>query len=162
MKIINRNITAALAAMFTMIGIAQESRAANLTLDGDGMYKLATKVNFSPSGGPQSGRYTNFGADYYHRATIGIQWITNRSGGASGQMSFEFWAMPFYGATSGVVLMTKGVKPLQGGGFYNSAQADGYAIYLDRYRFPEINLWEYTRFGWKHRDYLTFKSKVIL
>lgn len=162
MKKIKLSLTAALAAMFALTSIPSETRAADLTLNGDGSYKLGTQIRYSYTGRQQSGRYGNFGADNYHTATIGIEWITNRSGNRSGSMSFELWAMPYYGATSGVVLMTRGLSPLGGGNIRQPVNADGYAIFLNRYRFPELNLWEYTRSGWRNRDYLTFNRKNLL
>jgi hypothetical protein len=162
MKTIHRNITAALAAMLAFTGITGESRAANVTLDGDASYTLGRYVSYSPNGRMQSGRYGNFGADNYHHATIGIQVLTNRSGTKSGRMSFELWAMPFYGATSGVVLMTKGLGALEAGRYRSPVRPDGYAIFLNRNRFPELNLWELTSSGWRHRDHVTFTRKDLL
>ena len=77
-------------------------------------------------------------------------------------MSFEIWAMPYYGATKGIILMTRHLNPLYANNYYVSKERTGYAISLDAYRFPELNLWEFTRNGWKWRDALTFKRKGYL
>ena len=110
----------------------------------------------------QSGRKPYLGGGYYHKAEIAMDYITNRSTRRSGDLSFELWAMPYYGATSGVVLMTKGADALGGGGSYTNASPEGYAVLLDRRRFPELNLWEFTRRGWKFRDALSFSRKADL
>jgi hypothetical protein len=70
--------------------------------------------------------------------------------------------MPFYGASKGIVLMTRGLDPLKPGATRTNKRCNGYAIYLDEFRFPEINIWEYTRKGWKFRDALSFKRDNLL
>ena len=77
-------------------------------------------------------------------------------------MSFELWAMPYYGATSGTILMTKGVSSLWGGYNYADYISTGKAISLNRYRYPELNLFEYAYSGWKWRDALSFSYKNLL
>ncbi len=140
-----------------------EVKAANVTLDGYGFYSLARRQVFHREPGlKQSGRKPYLGAGYYRKAEIGMDYITNRSSKRSGDLSFELWAMPYYGATSGVVLMTKGMKPLRGGGTYRDRSPKGFAVLLDRRRFPELSLWEFTRKGWKFRDALSFPRKTYL
>ena len=125
--------------------------------------QLGSRITYYGGGGPnQSGRYASLGSDYYHKATIGSRWITNHSNSKSGDLSFELWAMRYYGATSGIVLMTRGLNPLYGGSYYSRVERSGHAVFLDRFRFPELDLWEFTRNGWKWRDALTFTKKDLL
>jgi hypothetical protein len=162
MKLICRTLTTAAAAAFTLIGALPEARAAKVRLDGSGYYELGTNIRYYPTGTRQTGRYDNLGTDYYHRATIGVRWMTNQSPGRSGSLSFELWGMPYYGATKGIVLMTYGVWSLAGRQYRNNPSVTGNAVFLDRYRFPELNLWENTRKGWRWRDNLTFRRKNLL
>lgn len=162
MKAITRNFTTAAAALIALIGTNPETRAANLTLDGSGFYELGHKVRHSTEGVSQSGRYSSLTGAYYRRTTIGMEWITNNSRSRSGKLSFEFWGMPYYGATSGVVLMTRSVGALSGGHFYETIERNGHAVFLNEYRFPELNLWEHTRNGWKFRDALSFEQNNLL
>lgn len=162
MKSIIRNLTAATAALVTLFAAAPESQATKVTLDGAGYYDLGTTIKYYGGGVKQSGRYGNLGADYYHKATISMKWITNRTSNRSGDLSFEFWGLPYYGATKGIVLMTRSAGPLNGGAYYFEKAWKGYAIFLDEYRYPELNLWEYTRKGWKWRDALSFRQNNLL
>jgi hypothetical protein len=138
------------------------SKAANVTLDGTGYYNLSNSIRYYGVGAKQYGRYANLGSDYYHEANYSMEWITNRSQGNSGPLSVEFWGMPYYGATDGIVLMTRSANPLRGGGYYNRKAWTGWKVFLDQRRFPEINLWESTRSGWRFRDALSFRRSNIL
>ena len=146
------------AALLTLAGIT-DSRAANLTLDGSGFYKVNARESYRDRGARQTGRYRNLGEDYYHRAKIGMDWITNNSNRRSGSLSFELWAMNYYQSTGGIILMTRGLKQLRGGYYYESKVKRGHAVSLDRRRFPELSLWEFTKKGWKWRDSLVFDRK---
>jgi len=160
-----KNLTAVAALALAAVTVAPEAKAANVTMDGYGEYFTNNSpgaVKYYGKGVKQGGRYKNLGADYYHKAYITMDFITNRSNSGSGSLSFEFWAMPYKGATSGIILMTKGLDPLGRKQSYNGVTAKGYAISLDRSRFPETNLWEFTRNGWKFRDALTFPRKAYL
>lgn len=160
MKTILHQLTA--IALFAAAALP-EAKATEVTLDGYGSYSLARRLVFRPEPGvKQSGRKPYLGGGYYHKAEIGMDYITNRTTRRSGDLSFELWAMPYYGATSGVVLMTKGLDSLGGGRSYTNGSAEGYAVLLDRRRFPELNLWEFTRKGWKFRDALSFSRKADL
>ena len=155
--------TTALAILAATFGTVLDTRASDLTLDGSAFYQLGSRITYYGGGGPnQSGRYASLGSDYYHKATIGSRWITNHSNSKSGDLSFELWAMRYYGATSGIVLMTRGLNPLYGGSYYSRVERSGHAVFLDRFRFPELDLWEFTRNGWKWRDALTFTKKDLL
>ena len=162
MKPIARILTAAVAAILTITGTTGESQAAKVRLDGSGYYEFEPTINYYSNGVRQTGRYGNLGRDYYRKTTYSMRWITNHSGSRSGDLSFEFWGMPYYGADSGIVLMTRGLNPLNGGSYYPKLSRKGYAIYLDEYRFPELNLWEYTRSGWRFRDALSFSRDNLL
>ncbi|HEX7261462.1 MAG TPA: hypothetical protein VF258_06570 [Luteolibacter sp.] len=160
MKTILHQLTA--IALFAVAALP-ETKAANVTLDGYGFYSLGRRLAFHPEPGlRQSGRKPYLGGGYYHKAEIGMDFITNRSTRRSGDLSLELWAMPYYGATSGVILMTKGMDSLGGGRFYRDRSLEGFAVQLDRRRFPELSLWEFTRRGWKFRDALSFTRKTYL
>lgn len=139
-----------------------EIQAARVTLDGSGYYTFNSSPRYYGMGAKQYGRYRNLGADYYRNTTISMEWITNRSKNHSGPLSFEYWGMPFYGADSGIVLMTRSANPLNAGRFYKNRSWRGWAIFLDEFRFPELNLWESTRRGWKFRDALSFRRDNLL
>lgn len=139
--------------------VVPEADAADVRLDGYGFYSYSSKVRYYGKGKKQGGRYSNLGADYYSSTRNGMDFLTNHSKSKSGSLSFEFWGMPYYGATSGVVLMTRGVNPLNGGRSIKNFRNSGYAVFLDEDRYPELSLWEFTRQGWKFRDALSFTTK---
>lgn len=151
-----------IAATLAFVASAGTAPAARVTIDGAGFYELSTTIKYYGGGVKQSGRYGNLGADYYRSSTVGADWIVNRSPVASGNLSFEFWGMPYYGANQGIVLMSRGLRPYGPGGSSSRVRCKGYSIYLDELRFPEINLWEFTRLGWRWRDALTFKRRIWL
>lgn len=163
MKSIIQQITAVAAVLFTVAVSVPESQAANIRLKGSGYYRLGSYYIFSHGDGKeQSGRYDYLGSDYYHKIEYGMDYITNTSGYRSGSLSYEFWALPYYGATSGIVLMTRGLSPLPSGARYVNLYRNGWGISLDRYRYPEQNIWEFTSGGWKFRDSLAFSKKTLL
>ncbi len=148
------------AAALALALFAPAASAAKLTLDGYGYYEFQSRNHYYGHGGAeQNGRYSYLGRGYYHKTEIGMDYLTNRSRRRSGDLSIEFWAMPFYGATSGTILMTRSRDSLGGGDSLENVDPRGQAISLDKRRFPEINVWEYTRRGWKFRDALTFTRK---
>jgi hypothetical protein len=104
----------------------------------------------------------NLGAGYYHNVEIGIDFLTNHSTVSSGSLSYEFWAMPYYNATSGIILATHGVDSMKAGSSHSNFSRDGLTVLLNARRFPEQNLWELTRNGWKFRDVLRFTRKNLL
>ena len=161
-SIIHKLIAAAVAVSATGF-VAPEARAADLRLEGYGYYEVANYVRFYAKPPKQGGRFNKFrGGDYYHKAEIGMDFLTNYSNSRSGDLSFEFWAMPYFGATKGIILMTEGLSPIRANRSFRNLTGEGYAIDLDRRRFPELNLWEYTRKGWKFRDALSFDYKAWL
>lgn len=155
MKTIASTVAAAVMACAGMFQIPT-ARAADVTLDGTGYYELGSYAGYYRRGTAQSGRYRNLGAGYYTTGEIGMDEITNNSRSRSGSLSFEVWALPYYGATSGSVLMTRQLGRLRGGYGYFDQASFGRAVSLDRYRYPELNLFEYTRYGWGWRDALSF------
>ncbi len=162
MKFIIPRLTAAAVAILTTAIIIPEAHATKLRLSGSGYYDLASRESYFRGGRPQSGRYDNLGEGYYRNAEIGMERVVNRWNSRSGSMSFELWAMPFYGATSGPVLMTYGLDPLKGGFHYSNVVAFGKAVSLNKRRYPEFELYEYTKKGWVWRDLLKFSSKTLL
>ncbi|MES2924083.1 MAG: hypothetical protein V4819_21200 [Verrucomicrobiota bacterium] len=162
MKSIIQQSIAVAAVFFTVAGSIPELQAADMRLNGSGYYKLGNREVFSTEGKEQSGRYKNLGRDYYHKVEYGIEVITNDSYSGSGTLSYEFWAMPYYGATSGIVLMTRKLGAFSRREVQEDVWKNGYAISLNRNRIPEQSLWEFTRNGWKFRDALTFTRKAYL
>ncbi len=163
MKSILTKLIAA-AVVFSASGfVLPEAKAANLRLEGYGYYEVSNYVKYYAKPPKQGGRFNKFrGGDYYHKAEIGMDYLVNHSNSRSGDLSFEFWAMPFYGATKGIILMTQGLSPIRANRAYNNLTGKGYAIDLDRRRYPELNIWEFTRQGWKFRDALSFNYKAWL
>jgi len=154
-----KNLAAAAAIVAGAIISAPGATAADIVFEGRGAYHFGGAVNYYKNGIEQGGRYKNLGADDYRKCTINVDHVTNRSKSATGTLSLEFWAMPYKGATAGIILMTKGLEPLPKLKSYNQISGYGYAIYLDRRKFPEFNIWERTRSGWKFRDALKFTAK---
>lgn len=136
--------------------------AADVALEGSGYYELGSRVGYYRYGTAQSGRYSNFGAGYYRSGEIGMEEVTNFSSSRSGSLSFELWALSYYGATTGSVLMTQQLNPLWGGYSQFDVAGFGRARSLNRYRYPELNLFEYTRYGWKWRDALSFGFRDLM
>lgn len=157
-----RHLVTAAVSLVTVITSTPASRAADLTLDGSGYYNLDSSEYRSNGRYLQSGRYNSLGKTYYHSAEIGMDEINNNSSVGSGSLSFELWAMPYYGANRGPILMTYGLSPLRGGYYLSDVVAEGEAVSLDRYAFPELDLFEYTRKGWKWRDVLMFSYDDLL
>lgn len=162
MKHIIQQFTAAAALMFATVGAIPQAHASNITLDGSGHYLLGYTERYYGAGTAQTGRYQNLGADYYHKVEYGIDYLTNHSSHRTGSMSFEFWAMPFYGANSGIILMTRGLDSLPTYGSVTNLSRSGLAISLNARRFPEIDLWELTYYGWKFRDAFSFSQRNLL
>jgi hypothetical protein len=162
MKSLVQKITTAAAATFALALSMPEAQAAKITLDGYGYYALGTKVTYYGSAPKQNGRYRTLGSDYYHKASFQIDFLTNRSNSGSGSLSYEFWAMPYYGATTGIVLMTRGVQSMAPNTSVKNFKKAGLGVFLDARKFPEMNIWEYTRKGWNFRDALSFTRKIRL
>ena len=160
MSSIARKITVA-ATMLAAIALSiPQARSADMRLEGEGYYKLTDRSKFFQEGVEQSGRYRNLGRDFYRQVEYGIDFIGNDSDKRSGSLSYELWALPFYGSTSGIILMTRGIQSIPGRSSIDGVVRTGYGVSLNKRRFPEQSLWEYTRKGWKFRDALSFTSKA--
>jgi hypothetical protein len=162
MQSILKKLSTAAAATIAVFCSLQPSEAAKVTIDGSGFYELSTTLKYYPTGYTQTGRRPYLGPGEYHRAKIGARWLSNNSEVKSGTLSFELWAMPFYGATNGIVLMTSSVPGIPALRYYSNFRRSGHAAFIDRYRHPELNLYEYTRSGWQWRDNLTFQRRTLL
>jgi hypothetical protein len=162
MKSIIKRLTTATAALFAVATILPEAQATKVTLEGYGSYKLAGSDGYFDNPPVQGGRYNSLGRDYYHRAVIKMDYITNKSRTRSGDMSFELWGMAYYDATTGLVLMTRGINPVRGKRNIRAIREEGYAVSINEFRFPELDLYEYTSSGWIARDHLTFSKKAKL
>lgn len=161
-QLMKRHLLSALAAVIALAGLSSPLHAAKVRLEGSGYYELGKSVDYDGNGKKQSGRKYTLGANFYHSGKISMEWIINRSGYKTGDLSFEFWGMPYYGATSGKVLMTRSLDRLSPYDDYHKKYRKGDAVFLDQYRFPEINIWEFTSNGWRFRDALSFKRKNLL
>ena len=162
MKSLANKIIAAAIALVALVGTAPEAKATVLALDGYGGYTLGGSKSYYSGGAYQSGRYSNLGAGYYRSGNIRMSQITSYSSNRSGSLSFELWAMPYYGASSGSVLQTTGLNPLYGYNYYYNVSKYGSAKFLNKYRYPELNLFEYTSYGWSWRDDFTFSAIKVL
>lgn len=146
----------AFAAVVSMFGGIPVAKAADLDMRGYGSVNESAYETYSYYGASQSGRYRNLGEGYYRRTTIGVDGIRNYSGYRSGSISFELWAMPYYGATSGTVLMTTNAGTVYGFSTKLNVYRTGNKMAYDGYAFPELNIWEYTSRGWRFRDNIAF------
>ena len=162
MKTTIKRLTTGAVALSAVLLSALDTRAADVRLEGYGDYVINDSEAFFPRPPKQSGRYRDLGRDYYHKAEIRMDYVSNLSRSGSGSLSFELWAMPYYDATSGIVLLTRAINPIRGGRSVDGASGSGYAVSLGKKRFPELSLWEYTRKGWINRDHLTFDYKDYL
>lgn len=146
----------AFVAMVSMFGGISGAKAADLELRGYGSVSESRYESYLRYGAAQDGRYRNLGAGYYRRTTIGVDGIRNYSSFGSGSLSFELWAMPYYGASSGSVLMTTYAGSVYGSATKWNVYRTGNKEAFNGYAFPELNLWEYTRSGWGFRDNIAF------
>lgn len=162
MKYLTKKLTLAAAIALAFGGGITESQATKVTLDGSGFYKTGLREFYFKRAPKQTGRYRKLGADYYHKGRFGMDQISNDTTRNSGTLSFEFWAMNYYQASSGIILMTRKLHPLNAGYYYPNKEKRGYALSINRSRYPELSLWEYTRKGWKWRDALSFTRKTRL
>jgi hypothetical protein len=152
-----------LLAALALLSSSMTAEATNVTLQGYAPYPTlgGTKTYYSGGAG-QSGRYSNLGGGYYRTTTIRTNRINNASSYRSGSLSFELWAMPYYGASQGYVLHTRGYSGLNGYNYYYNVSSSGYARFYNTYRYPELNLFEYTTSGWAWRSDLSFSSYTLL
>lgn len=159
MKTANVRFGIAFVAVVSMFGGISGAQAADLELRGYGSVSESPYETYSRYGATQEGRYRNLGAGYYRRTTIGVDGIRNYSSTGSGSVSFELWAMPYYGATSGAVLMTTNAGTVNRLSTKWNVYRTGNKMSYDGYAFPELNIWESTRSGWGFRDNITFSSR---
>lgn len=146
----------AFVAMVSMFGGISEVKAADLELRGLGSVSESPRQAYLRFGAAQDGRYRNLGAGFYRRTTIAVDGIRNYSGFSSGSLSFELWALPYYGATSGSVLMTTNAGTVFGRATRLNVIRTGNKVGYGGFAFPELNLWEFTRSGWGFRDNIAF------
>lgn len=156
MKTVKVRFGVAFVAMVSTFSGVSVVKAADLDMRGYGSVNESPYEAYSRYGASQSGRYRNLGTGYYRRTTIGVDAIRNYSGFRSGSISFELWAMPYYGATSGTVLMTTNAGDVSGFSTKRNVYRTGNKMSYDGYAFPELNIWEFTRSGWGFRDNITF------
>jgi hypothetical protein len=159
MKTIAKNLFAAAIAFITLSAAAPQAQATDVVLQGYSSYNLGAVKTYRAGGAAQSGRYTNLGRGYYRSSHIYVDRVTNRSTTTrSGSLSMELWAMPFYGASYGATLVTSGLGQLNRNSYFYNVNRYGSALFLNSYRIPEMNLFEYTNRGWGHRSTIRFSS----
>ena len=159
MKTLKNQIGIASLAVIASFGWPGTANGADLDLRGRSSVNEGWNEYYSYYGASQGGRYSNLGEGYYRRTTIKVQRIQNHSSWRSGSTSFELWAMPYYGANSGTVLMTTNTGRLWGWSSKWNVSRTGNKMALDDYAFPELNIWEYTRYGWRFRDEITYSYR---
>jgi hypothetical protein len=162
MKTIIKHLTTAALALCLAATTVSQAMATDVTLEGYGSYKLAKRDYYYPDSPIQRGRYEDLGSDYYRKAAIKMDYVSNASRFSSGDLSFELWAMRYYDATTGTVLMTRGLNYVKAKRSIRNARGEGYAISLKERLFPELDLYEYTNDGWINRDHLTFSKRAFL
>ncbi|MES2997309.1 MAG: hypothetical protein V4733_10925 [Verrucomicrobiota bacterium] len=152
-----------IVATFTLASLAIPAVASDIQLRGPANYILSNDIGYDPDGKRQDGRYSNLGDGYYSEGEVRTRWVINHSGHRTGWLACEFWALKFVDATSGPILLTGGVEPLEGGEVREFG-ADGWVRFLNRRRFPDINVWERTTKTkrWLFRDAITFNRKDLL
>ncbi|MFK7849403.1 MAG: hypothetical protein AB8D78_00360 [Akkermansiaceae bacterium] len=156
MKTLKIQIGIASLAVITMFGSSNVSKAADLDLRGWSSVKEGWYESYQYDGAWQGGRYRNLGEGYYRKTTVRVKRIQNYSRWRSGWTSFELWGMPYYGANSGTILMTTPTGRIWGWSSKWNVRRTGNKVALDDYAFPELNLWEYTRKGWRFRDNIPY------
>ncbi len=162
MKSLTQQLAAVATSVLAIAVFIPATQAADIRLQGSGYYDIGSFEIRSRYGKEQGGRYDNLGGGYYHDIEYGMDYISNESGSRSGSLSYEFWALSYYGATSGTILMTRGLNSLAGDRSYIDLYRLGYGRSLNRYRYPEQNIWEFTSRGWRFRDSLAFSNKTLL
>lgn len=159
MKTSIAQFTIAAAVVFAFASTAPEAKCADVAFQGFGSYDVRSSERFFSRPPRQGGRFRSLGADFYRRAEIEVDAVRNFSRGRSGNMSFELWAMPFFGASRGSVLMTNGLRPLNGRRSFRGVFATGFAVSLNQPGFAELSLWEFNRRRWRFRDALSFTNR---
>lgn len=143
------------ALLFMVIALsAPLAMAAKLKMDG-GFVTLGVDkaIRFTQ----QSGRYPDLGKNYYRTATIGCTAIRNTStAGRSGQLSLEYWALPYYTSKTGTPLMSVLLPSIKGGKRINNVNEIGPAAYYNAEGYVQLRLYEYTSGKWVLRA-----SKII-
>lgn len=146
----------------TLVCAASTAEASKIRFRGPANYELGTRITYR-DGAYQSGRYDSLGSGYYHSGNIGMRWIDNRSFVRSGPLSFEFWALPYVGASSGPILATSSAPRILGGSSLYDLQKHSPTLYIERRRFPDINIWEWrAASGWSFKDSFTFSYREDL
>jgi hypothetical protein len=156
MKTLKVRFGIALMAMASTFASTSGAKAADLELRGYASVNESRFESYSGFGAVQNGRYSNLGAGYYRRTTVGVDGIRNYSSFNSGSISMELWAMPYYGATSGTVLMTTNAGTVFRRSTKLNVYRTGNKMAYDGFAFPEVNIWEFTRSGWGFRDNIAF------
>lgn len=144
-----------MAFLFIVIGLsAPLAIAAKFKLDGGFVTLGEDKVIRLTQA---SGRYPNLGRNYYRTATIGCTAVRNTSAtGRSGQLSLEYWALPFFTSKTGTPLMSALLPPINGGKRLNNVSKVGPAAYYNADGYVQMRLYEFSAGKWVLRA-----SKII-
>lgn len=158
MKLLKLGFLTTLLCLATEIG-----NATVLDMYGSCSYSISGSTYYFAGGRGQSGRRTNLGAGRYRTGSMYVGYLDNlNSSGYSGSMSLEFWAMPYYGASTGFIKMTRVVGRLPAQYYYYDLYRSGWMKNYGNYRYPEFNLYEYTAAGWRWRDDVKFSNSAAL
>lgn len=161
MNIAKLAIAALGATLFTTI-LPEDASAARIRLAGRQSYELSSNVRYYSDPPRMEGRFRRLGRGYYHHGEIRSEFIDNRSRRDSGDLSYELWALRYIGANSGPILSTQAVGSIDGYDSREDVSRDCRTKFINRRRFPDINIWEDTFDGWKFRDAFTFGYKDLL
>lgn len=136
------------------------ARAAKLKIDGGfvtlGLNKVARLSQ-------ESGRYPDLGRNYYRTATIGCKAISNTSKtGRSGQLSFEYWALPYLGADTGKPLMSVLLPSLKSGKKVSNLSKLNFAGYYNAYGYIQLRLYEMSGGTWVLRASKNIGNRQLL
>ncbi len=111
----------------------------------------------------ESGRYPNLGRNYYRTASIGCKSVINTSKkGISGQLSLEYWAMPYIDSTTGTPLMSVLLPPVKAGKRINDISKDAQAGYYNANGYIQLRLYEYSGGVWLLRSSKSVGSRQLL
>jgi hypothetical protein len=136
-----------MAFLFIVIGLsAPFAMAAKFKIDG-GFVTLGEDKVIRLS--QASGRYSNLGKNYYRTATIGCTAVRNISAsGRSGQLSLEYWALPFFTSKTGTPLMSALLPSIKGGKKLSNVSKVGPAAYYNADGYIQLRLYEFSAGKW--------------
>ena len=114
--------------------------------------------NYSSYSSYNNGAGYYWGSSSYYSKTVSHPYtsIYSRTGG----LSFEFWGKTYYNGSTGYILRTRFLSPLYQGYAYIPAKASGVLRRINRYLWPQINLYHFTS-SWGRSSYSNFSSSSL-